>query len=103
MFAGQQGYPVFVASPINRNNKLPEHIGRYQTAFEEAGHDPGKQDVAIAFPVFVADSLEQVRRHVEPSFLNYFRAIGYPGPARGRATTRPSTTICGPSSNGSKP
>ena len=25
---------------------------------------------------FVADSLEQVRHHVEPSFLNYFRAIG---------------------------
>ena len=76
VFAGQQGYPVFVASPINRNNKLPEHIGRYQTAFAEAGHDPRQQDVAIAFPVFVADSLEQVRRHVEPSFLNYFRAIG---------------------------
>ena len=76
VFAGEQGYPIFVASPINRNNKLPEHIGRYQTAFREAGHDPHTQDVAIAFPVFVADSLAHVRHHVEPSFLNYFQAIG---------------------------
>ena len=99
VFAGQQGYPVFVASPINRNNKLPEHIGRYQTAFDEAGHDPNKQDVAIAFPVFVADSLEQVRHHVEPSFLNYFRAIGIQA-RLGRATTRPNMTTCAPSSTG---
>lgn len=75
VFAGEQGYPIFVASPINRNNKLPEHIGRYQSAFRQAGHAPAQQDVAIAFPVFVADNPQQVRQQVEPSFLNYFRAI----------------------------
>lgn len=75
VFAGEHGYPIFVASPINRNNSLPEHIGRYQTAFRRAGHDVQTEDVAITFPVFVADSMSNVRQHVEPSFLNYFQAI----------------------------
>ncbi len=77
VFAGEQGYPVFIASPINTGGKLFEQIERYRRTFRAAGHDRSKEDVAVAFPVYVADDDAQVRRDVEASFLNYFQAIGH--------------------------
>lgn len=76
-FAGEQGYPVFIASPLNTGGKLVEQVHRYRQAFRAAGHERGKEDVAIAFPVYVADDAAQVRREVEASFLNYFQAISH--------------------------
>jgi len=75
VFAGEHGYSVFIASPINSGAKLSEQVARYRRAFQAAPHPEGKADVAIAFPVYVADSVAQVRQEVESSFLNYFQAI----------------------------
>jgi natural product biosynthesis luciferase-like monooxygenase protein len=77
VLAGEQGYAVFVASPINPGAKLAEQVALYRRAFHTAGHARTKEDVAIAFPVYVADSAAQVRHEVEDSFLNYFRAISH--------------------------
>ena len=77
IFAGEQGYPVFIASPINTGGKLAEQVERYRQMFRAAGHDHSKENVAIAFPVYVADDAVQVRRDVETSFLNYFQAISH--------------------------
>lgn len=75
VFAGEQGYSVFVAAPIHPGRKLPEQVAVYRQALHTAGHPENSEDVAIAFPVYVADSVAQVRHEVETSFLNYFRAI----------------------------
>ena len=77
VFAGEQGYSVFVASPINTGAKLAEQVALYRRALRTAGHPKKSEDVAIAFPVYVADSVAQVRHEVEASFLNYFRAISH--------------------------
>ena len=77
VFAGEQGYSVFVASPINPGAKLPEQVALYRRTFRAAGHPKDSEDVAIAFPVYVADNPAQVRNEVEASFLNYFRAISH--------------------------
>jgi len=77
VFAGEQGYSVFVASPINSGAKLAEQVERYRQVFRTAGHDRNREDVAIAFPVYVADNVAQVRHEVEASFLNYFQAISH--------------------------
>ena len=77
VFAGEQGYSVFVASPINPGAKLSEQVALYRQALYTAGHPKSREDVAIAFPVYVADSVAQVRHEVEASFLNYFRAISH--------------------------
>jgi alkanesulfonate monooxygenase SsuD/methylene tetrahydromethanopterin reductase-like flavin-dependent oxidoreductase (luciferase family) len=77
VFAGEQGYSVFVASPINPGAKLAEQVALYRQTLHTAGHPKNREDVAIAFPVYVADSVAQVRNEVEASFLNYFRAISY--------------------------
>jgi alkanesulfonate monooxygenase SsuD/methylene tetrahydromethanopterin reductase-like flavin-dependent oxidoreductase (luciferase family) len=77
VFAGEQGYSVFVASPINPGAKLPEQVELYRQALRAVGHPKNREDVAIAFPVYVADGAAQVRHEVEASFLNYFRAISH--------------------------
>jgi alkanesulfonate monooxygenase SsuD/methylene tetrahydromethanopterin reductase-like flavin-dependent oxidoreductase (luciferase family) len=77
VFAGEQGYSVFIASPINTGGKLVEQVQRYRDSFRAAGHERSKEDVAIAFPVYVANDVADVRREVEASFLNYFQAISY--------------------------
>jgi alkanesulfonate monooxygenase SsuD/methylene tetrahydromethanopterin reductase-like flavin-dependent oxidoreductase (luciferase family) len=73
-FAGTHGYPVFVASPINPFPKLPEHIAIYREAFRAAPVGK-KEDIAVLFPLYVADSEAQVRREVEASFMHYFRTV----------------------------
>jgi alkanesulfonate monooxygenase SsuD/methylene tetrahydromethanopterin reductase-like flavin-dependent oxidoreductase (luciferase family) len=77
VFAGEQGYSVFVAAPINPGAKLPEQVALYRRALRTAGHPKNSEDVAIAFPVYIADSAAQVRHEVEGSFLNYFPAISH--------------------------
>lgn len=77
IFAGERGHSVFIASPINTGGKLAEQVGRYRQSFRAAGHDRRKEDVAIAFPVYVANNATQVRHDVEASFMNYFQAISY--------------------------
>jgi len=74
-FAGQRGYPVFMASPINPFPKLPEHIEIYRGAFRDAGHSGKQEDIAVAFPVYVADSTAQVRKENEHSVMHYYRTI----------------------------
>jgi alkanesulfonate monooxygenase SsuD/methylene tetrahydromethanopterin reductase-like flavin-dependent oxidoreductase (luciferase family) len=74
-FAGTRGYPIFAASPINPFPKLPEQIDSYRRAFRAAGHAGKREDVAAAFPVYVADGAAQVRREVEASFMYYFRTV----------------------------
>jgi alkanesulfonate monooxygenase SsuD/methylene tetrahydromethanopterin reductase-like flavin-dependent oxidoreductase (luciferase family) len=75
IFAGTRGYPVFLASPINPLQKLPEHINLYRQAFRTAGHRGRRPDVAIVFFTQVADSAAQARQQVEPSTMHYFRTL----------------------------
>ena len=76
-FAGERGYAVLVASPINPFPKLPIHIEEYRQAFRAAGHQDKKSDVAILFPLYVEETDSQVRATVEPSIMHYFRTVSH--------------------------
>jgi alkanesulfonate monooxygenase SsuD/methylene tetrahydromethanopterin reductase-like flavin-dependent oxidoreductase (luciferase family) len=75
VFAGERGYPVFVASVINPFPKLTEQIDIYRRTFRAAGHTGKEEDVAAMFPIYVADSAAQVRQEVEASVMHYFRTV----------------------------
>lgn len=74
-FAGERRYPVFMASPINPFPKLPENIDIYRNAFRDAEHNGKQEDIAVAFPVYVAESTAQVRKENEQSVMHYYRTI----------------------------
>ena len=76
-FAGQRGYGIFVASPINPlPTKFYEQVLTYRQALRAAGHPAEKGDVAAAFPVYPADNRKQARKEIEESFMHYFHTIG---------------------------
>jgi alkanesulfonate monooxygenase SsuD/methylene tetrahydromethanopterin reductase-like flavin-dependent oxidoreductase (luciferase family) len=74
-FAGERGYSIFVASPINPFPKLPEHIDIYRHTFQQQGHQGKTPNVAVLFPLYIADSEAAVQQAVEPSFMHYFRTV----------------------------
>jgi alkanesulfonate monooxygenase SsuD/methylene tetrahydromethanopterin reductase-like flavin-dependent oxidoreductase (luciferase family) len=74
-FAGERGYSVFVASPINPFPKLPEHIDIYRHTFQQAGHQSKTPNVAVLFPLYIADGEPAIRQEVESSFMHYFRTV----------------------------
>lgn len=76
-FAGERGYPIFVASPINPFPKLPEHIEVYRHAVQAIGVKDKAQDVAVLFPLYIANSEAAVRQEVETSFMHYFRTVSH--------------------------
>src|SRR5262245_11190642 len=76
-FAGERGYAVLVASPINPFPKLPNHVEGYRQAFRTARHQDKKSDVAILFPVYVEEMDSRVRATVEPSIMHYFRTVSH--------------------------
>ena len=70
--AGQLGLSIFASPLINPPDKLRGYIAEYQNNLK-----PGVQpDVALMFPVHVADSRAKAREEYEPSLMNFFRAAG---------------------------
>jgi alkanesulfonate monooxygenase SsuD/methylene tetrahydromethanopterin reductase-like flavin-dependent oxidoreductase (luciferase family) len=70
--AGQLGLPIFASPLINPPDKLREYLGVHRDTLK-AGI---KQDVALAFPVHVADSRAQARQEFETSLMHFFSMAG---------------------------
>jgi alkanesulfonate monooxygenase SsuD/methylene tetrahydromethanopterin reductase-like flavin-dependent oxidoreductase (luciferase family) len=70
--AGREGFPIFASPLINPPDKLREYLAVHRESLK-----PGaKQDVALAFPVHVAESRAQARRECEASLMSFFKVAG---------------------------
>ena len=72
---GGLGYPLFVAVRTNSIPDLKRFLGGYHDAWRAAGH-PGRGDVALLVPVYVAETARQAREEAETSTMHWFRTIG---------------------------
>jgi alkanesulfonate monooxygenase SsuD/methylene tetrahydromethanopterin reductase-like flavin-dependent oxidoreductase (luciferase family) len=70
--AGQLGLPIFASPLINPPDKLREYLTVHRNTLKGGG----KQDVALAFPVHVADSRAQARKECEASLMHFFSMAG---------------------------
>jgi alkanesulfonate monooxygenase SsuD/methylene tetrahydromethanopterin reductase-like flavin-dependent oxidoreductase (luciferase family) len=71
---GQMGYPIFVGL---RGTDVPEtarHVQIYQEAWQRAGH-PGKGDIYLRIPVYVAETAEQAYEEPRESTLQSYRRL----------------------------
>ncbi len=75
VFAGDEGYPIFVASVTNPLPRMVEQIDRYRAAWKDPGAEDSKPDVATMFFVSPGEDLSRVQRRVEPSLDHYFGSI----------------------------
>ena len=71
---GRMGLPLFVAPRTISILDLERFIAGYDEGWTAAGH-PGRGDVALSMPVYVADTDRQARDEAEASTMHFFRAI----------------------------
>jgi alkanesulfonate monooxygenase SsuD/methylene tetrahydromethanopterin reductase-like flavin-dependent oxidoreductase (luciferase family) len=70
--AGQLGLPIFASPLINPPDKLREYLAVHRDSLKSGA----KQDIALAFPVHVAESRAQARRECEESLMHFFSMAG---------------------------
>jgi alkanesulfonate monooxygenase SsuD/methylene tetrahydromethanopterin reductase-like flavin-dependent oxidoreductase (luciferase family) len=71
---GRLGHRLFVAVRTNSISDLKRFLGGYHEAWREAGH-PGRGEVALLVPVYVAERARQAREEPQASTMHWFRAI----------------------------
>ena len=72
---GRMGLPIFLAVRTTPIAHLKKCIGSYHEAWEAAGH-PGRGDVALIVPAYVAENAQDARDEPEQSMMYFLRAIG---------------------------
>jgi len=71
---GQRGAPVFVAVRTVSLSDLKRHLPSYHAAWAASGH-PGRGDVGVSVPLYVAETARQAREEPEASTMGFFRSI----------------------------
>jgi len=70
-----QGHPIFVAARTGNLSELAPLVKTYRAAWKEAGH-PGKGEVYLRVPVYVAGTDEKAREEPRESIMHLLRYIG---------------------------
>jgi alkanesulfonate monooxygenase SsuD/methylene tetrahydromethanopterin reductase-like flavin-dependent oxidoreductase (luciferase family) len=69
---GARGYPVFASVRHPTWAELAPQIKAYYDAYQEAGH-PGKGQVFVSAPVYIAETEERARAEAEESVSHFYR------------------------------
>jgi alkanesulfonate monooxygenase SsuD/methylene tetrahydromethanopterin reductase-like flavin-dependent oxidoreductase (luciferase family) len=69
------GHPIFVAARTGNLSELKPHVETYRAAWKKAGH-PGRGQVYLRVPVYVADTDARAREEPRDSILHLLRSIG---------------------------
>ena len=72
---GRMGLPIFLAVRTTPVAHLERCIGSYHEAWRAAGH-PGRGEVALIVPVYVAETAQAAREEPEASMMYFLRSIG---------------------------
>jgi alkanesulfonate monooxygenase SsuD/methylene tetrahydromethanopterin reductase-like flavin-dependent oxidoreductase (luciferase family) len=72
---GTQGHAAFVAARTGNLSELAPLVKTYRDAWKKAGH-PGKGQVFLRVPVYVADTEERALEEPRESVLHLLRTIG---------------------------
>src|SRR5580704_8520220 len=69
---GRLGFPVFVAVRQGPFKQLVPYIEAYRAAYKAAGH-PGRGQVYLRVPAYLADTEQRARAELEHSLMSFFR------------------------------
>jgi alkanesulfonate monooxygenase SsuD/methylene tetrahydromethanopterin reductase-like flavin-dependent oxidoreductase (luciferase family) len=69
------GHPIFVAARTGNLSELAPLVKTYRAAWKEAGH-PGRGEVYLRVPVYVAETEEAAREEPRASIMHLLRYIG---------------------------
>jgi alkanesulfonate monooxygenase SsuD/methylene tetrahydromethanopterin reductase-like flavin-dependent oxidoreductase (luciferase family) len=71
---GHAGQPLFVAVRTTTISDVEEFLAGYHDAWRDAGH-PGRGEVSVILPVYVAETDRRARDEAEASTVHFFRSI----------------------------
>ena len=72
---GTMGHAIFVAARLGTLSELAPLVRTYHEAYRAAGH-PGRGEVYLRVPMYVAETDEQAQREPQESIMHLFRTIG---------------------------
>lgn len=72
---GAMGHAIFVAARIGNLSELAPLVRSYREAWQQAGH-PGKGEVFLRVPVYVAATDEAAREEPRESIMHLLRTLG---------------------------
>jgi len=72
---GAQGYDIFAAVRLGTLAELGPNIAAYRAAYEKAGH-PGRGQVFLRVPVYVADDMSRALEQPQASIMQFYRQLG---------------------------
>lgn len=71
---GALGFPIFVAVRLGVLSELVPLIAEYHAAWRAAGH-PGKGEVYLRVPVYVAETAERAREEPRASIMQFYQEM----------------------------
>ena len=72
---GAMGYPIFCAVRLGTLSELSPNLAAYRAAYAAAGH-PGRGQVFLRVPVYVAETEARARAEPESSIMHFYRVLG---------------------------
>ncbi len=72
---GAMGHAIFCAVRLGTLSELAPNIRAYREAWEAAGH-PGRGQVFLRVPVYVAEEARRAREEPEESIMHFYRFLG---------------------------
>src|SRR5438309_4758658 len=72
---GAQGFDIFAAVRLGTLAELAPNIAAYRAAYTRAGH-PGKGQVFLRVPVYVADTMTRATQEPQVSIMQFYRQLG---------------------------
>jgi alkanesulfonate monooxygenase SsuD/methylene tetrahydromethanopterin reductase-like flavin-dependent oxidoreductase (luciferase family) len=72
---GEQGHAIFAAVRLGTLSELGPNLRAYRDAYAAAGH-PGRGEVFLRVPVYVAETQAQAMSEPETSIMRFYRALG---------------------------
>ena len=69
---GERGLPIFINARYGSFSEFVPEIKRYREAYMAAGH-PGRGQVFLRVPTYVAESEAQARSEAEESLMHFYR------------------------------
>jgi alkanesulfonate monooxygenase SsuD/methylene tetrahydromethanopterin reductase-like flavin-dependent oxidoreductase (luciferase family) len=69
------GHPIFIAARTDNLSELAPLVKTYREAWKAAGH-PGRGEVFLRVPVYVADTEDKAREEPRESIMHLLRYIG---------------------------
>jgi alkanesulfonate monooxygenase SsuD/methylene tetrahydromethanopterin reductase-like flavin-dependent oxidoreductase (luciferase family) len=72
---GAMGYPIFCAVRLGTLSELVPNLRAYREAYAAAGH-PGRGQVFLRVPVYLAETKARARAEPEASIMHFYRVLG---------------------------